>query len=70
MTAALEAIEHGVRQAHIIDGRMAHSPLLEVFTSEGIGTMVEDTVVEPAPLGDGHRGHTEDTDDDAEASDG
>ena len=69
MTAALEAIEHGVQQAHIIDGRMAHSLLLEVFTSEGIGTMVEDTVVEPAPLGDGHRGHAEDTEDDAEASD-
>lgn len=56
MTAALEAIEHGVKQAHIIDGRMAHSLLLEVFTSEGIGTMVENGVVEPAPLGDGHRG--------------
>ncbi|KHS54044.1 acetylglutamate kinase [Brevibacterium linens] len=55
MTAALEAIEHGVKQAHIIDGRMAHSLLLEVFTSEGIGTMVEDTIVEPAPLGDGHQ---------------
>src|SRR5699024_1966885 len=37
MTAALEAIENGVQQAHIIDGRMAHSLLLEVFTSEGIG---------------------------------
>ena len=34
---------------------MAHSLLLEVFTSEGIGTMVEDTIVEPAPLGDGHQ---------------
>ncbi|GAA0037449.1 acetylglutamate kinase [Brevibacterium metallidurans] len=63
MTAALEAIENGVQQAHIIDGRMAHSLLLEVFTSEGIGTMVEDTVVEPAPLGDGHRGHTDETED-------
>ena len=61
MTAALEAIEHGVQQAHIIDGRMAHSLLLEVFTSEGIGTMVEDTVVEPAPLGDGHKGEGHET---------
>ncbi|MCT1690608.1 acetylglutamate kinase [Brevibacterium sp. p3-SID960] len=42
MTAALEAVEAGVRQAHIIDGRMAHSLLLEVFTTEGIGTMVQD----------------------------
>lgn len=41
MTAALEAVEAGVRQAHIIDGRMAHSLLLEVFTTEGIGTMVQ-----------------------------
>src|SRR5699024_6471284 len=63
MTAALEAIENGVQQAHIIDGRMAHSLLLEVFTSEGIGTMVEDTVVEPAPLGDGHKATTEDVHD-------
>src|SRR5699024_8512456 len=63
MTAALEAIENGVQQAHIIDGRMAHSLLLEVFTSEGIGTMVEDTVVEPALLGDGHKATTEDVHD-------
>lgn len=55
MTAALEAIDHGVSQAHIIDGRMAHSVLLEVFTSEGIGTMVERRSVAPAPLGDGHQ---------------
>jgi acetylglutamate kinase len=30
----------GVPQAHVIDGRAAHSLLLEVFTDEGIGTMV------------------------------
>lgn len=43
MTAALQAVEAGVGQAHIIDGRVAHSLLLEVFTTEGIGTMVEET---------------------------
>jgi acetylglutamate kinase len=33
-------VQGGVPRAHIIDGRLAHSVLLEVFTSEGIGTMV------------------------------
>jgi acetylglutamate kinase len=42
MTAALDAVDHGVRQAHIVDGRMAHSILLEIFTTQGIGTMVQD----------------------------
>ncbi|MCQ2972530.1 MAG: acetylglutamate kinase [archaeon] len=34
------AIENGVQSAHIIDGRKEHSLLLEVFTTEGIGTMI------------------------------
>jgi len=38
--ACLEALEKGVEKAHIIDGRVEHSLLLEVFTSEGIGTQV------------------------------
>jgi acetylglutamate kinase len=29
-----------VRRVHVIDGRVAHSVLLEVFTTEGVGTMV------------------------------
>ncbi|MCQ9369310.1 acetylglutamate kinase [Brevibacterium sp. 91QC2O2] len=41
MTAALDAVDNGVGQAHIIDGRTAHSLLLEVFTDEGIGTLVQ-----------------------------
>ncbi|WP_349827699.1 acetylglutamate kinase [Brevibacterium litoralis] len=41
MTAALEAVDAGVGQVHVIDGRTAHSILLEVFTSEGIGTMIQ-----------------------------
>lgn len=40
MEAALRAVDQGVEQAHVIDGRMAHSMLLEVFTDAGIGTQV------------------------------
>jgi len=40
MEACLRAVTGGVPSAHVIDGRLAHSVLLEVFTSEGIGTMV------------------------------
>ncbi|WP_028931569.1 acetylglutamate kinase [Pseudonocardia asaccharolytica] len=40
MEACLRAVRAGVGQAHVIDGRMPHSVLLEVFTSEGVGTMV------------------------------
>jgi len=40
LEACLRAVRAGVPQAHVIDGRQAHSLLLEVFTSEGIGTMV------------------------------
>jgi acetylglutamate kinase len=40
MEACARAVRGGVRRAHVIDGRLAHSVLLEVFTSRGIGTMV------------------------------
>ncbi|MEY2694676.1 MAG: hypothetical protein RL142_1024 [Actinomycetota bacterium] len=40
MQACLQAVEHGVPQAHIIDGRTPHSILLEIFTKSGFGTMV------------------------------
>ena len=39
--ACLEAIDGGVSKAHIIDGRIEHSILLEVFTSDGIGTVIK-----------------------------
>jgi len=39
--ACLEAVHGGVEKAHIIDGRIEHSILLEVFTSEGIGTVIK-----------------------------
>ena len=35
----VEAVRRGVSRAHIIDGRIAHSILIELFTDEGIGTM-------------------------------
>jgi len=39
--ACLEAVHGGVEKAHIIDGRIQHSILLEVFTNEGIGTVIK-----------------------------
>ncbi|MGI8761801.1 MAG: acetylglutamate kinase [Jatrophihabitantaceae bacterium] len=40
MEACVRAVEGGVPRAHVLDGRVPHALLLEVFTSEGIGTMV------------------------------
>ncbi|MFC7614220.1 acetylglutamate kinase [Actinokineospora soli] len=40
MEACLRAVQGGVPRAHVIDGRLAHSVLLEVFTGSGVGTMV------------------------------
>ncbi|WP_433826105.1 acetylglutamate kinase [Actinoplanes sp. CA-015351] len=40
MEACLRAVRGGVPAAHVVDGRVAHSTLLEVFTEEGFGTMV------------------------------
>lgn len=37
---ALAAVKQGVRQAHIIDGRVEHAVLLEIFTDEGVGTLI------------------------------
>ncbi|MDR1294603.1 MAG: acetylglutamate kinase, partial [Bifidobacteriaceae bacterium] len=42
MEACLRAVRGGVPEAHIIDGRVAHSILMEVFTDSGVGTMVVD----------------------------
>ena len=36
----VKAIENGVKSCHIIDGRKKHSMLLEIFTTDGIGTMI------------------------------
>jgi acetylglutamate kinase len=35
-------VRHGVRSAHLLDGRVAHVVLLELFSDEGIGTMITD----------------------------
>lgn len=38
--SCIDAIDRGVRKAHIIDGRIPHSLLLEIFTDKGIGTQI------------------------------
>ena len=43
MEACLRAVRGGVPRAHVIDGRVPHGLLLEVFTPEGVGTMVVPT---------------------------
>ncbi|GAA2633406.1 acetylglutamate kinase [Actinomadura fulvescens] len=53
MEACLHAVRGGVPQAHVLDGRVLHSLLLEIFTDEGIGTMVL-----PAPGGPLKEGNT------------
>jgi acetylglutamate kinase len=47
MEACLRAVRGGVPAAHVVDGRVPHSTLLEVFTSEGIGTMVVPSSLQP-----------------------
>ena len=42
LEACIAAVEAGVARAHILDGRVQHALLLEMFTPEGIGTMVRD----------------------------
>jgi acetylglutamate kinase len=37
---AVDAVEAGVESAHIVDGRIAHAVLLEVFTDSGVGTLI------------------------------
>lgn len=52
MQGCLHAVRNGVETARVIDGRVQHSILLEIFTDEGIGTMV----VPDAPI-DVHAAH-------------
>jgi len=40
LKGAIDAVENGVEKAHIIDGRLPHAVLLEVFTTRGIGTEI------------------------------
>ena len=41
LASCVHAVRNGVRQAHILDGRVPHALLLELFTDEGVGTMVQ-----------------------------
>jgi acetylglutamate kinase len=40
INCALSAVENGVERSHIIDGRVSHAVLLEVFTDSGVGTLI------------------------------
>ncbi|NND81079.1 MAG: acetylglutamate kinase [Gammaproteobacteria bacterium] len=41
VTCALNAVQNGVRTAHIIDGRVEHAVLLELLTDKGVGTLIQ-----------------------------
>ena len=49
MEACLRAVRGGVPKATVIDGRVPHAVLLEIFTDEGVGTMVLSGEPEAAP---------------------
>jgi acetylglutamate kinase len=60
VTSCIEAVRKGVQRAHILDGRIAHVLLLELFTDSGIGTMVSsggssESTPTPTPRPDGTR---------------
>ena len=40
ISCALDAVKSGVSSAHIVDGRLPHAVLLEIFTDEGVGTLI------------------------------
>jgi acetylglutamate kinase len=44
--SCVDAVRGGVRRAHILDGRIPHVLLLEIFTDEGIGTMIDSPLAE------------------------
>jgi acetylglutamate kinase len=50
VAACLHAVHAGVRRAHILNGTVPHALLLEVYTDEGVGTMIAADV---APAGAG-----------------
>jgi acetylglutamate kinase len=41
IASVVAALDAGVASAHLLDGRVEHALLLEIFTDEGIGTMIE-----------------------------
>ena len=44
--SAMEAVHAGAKSVHIIDGRMEHAVLLEIFTDQGIGTLISNPHVD------------------------
>lgn len=42
VSSCIDAVRRGVKRAHILDGRIEHALLLELFTDDGVGTMVHD----------------------------
>lgn len=54
VTSCIDAVRNGVHRAHVLDGRIAHVLLLELFTDEGIGTMIHaETTAAVEPGGGG-----------------
>ena len=51
MEACLRAVRGGVPQAHVLDGRVPHALLVEVFTDDGVGTEVHHRMSRAGPLG-------------------
>ena len=52
VTACLGAVRAGVRRAHILNGTVEHALLLEVYTDEGVGTMIASDFAEEKPEGE------------------
>jgi acetylglutamate kinase len=48
--ACLESLRAGVGQTHIIDGRLRHSLLLEIYTDRGVGTLIREEPARPSAL--------------------
>ena len=53
MEACLRAVRGGVGQAHVVDGRQAHSMLLEIITDQGVGTVIHPGDAPVPPLNGG-----------------
>jgi acetylglutamate kinase len=49
LESAVRALEAGISRVHLVDGRVEHSVVLELFTPEGVGTMITPDATGPAP---------------------
>jgi acetylglutamate kinase len=56
VASCTDAVRRGVPRVHMLDGRVAHALLLELFTDAGVGTMIHDEDRAPAPALGGHDG--------------